>query len=94
VHFLQQWLRIKGIDVRGSALHHEEDDVLGLRTWKMRLLRGERVRFLGFGEQRGQSHAAERGPEAIDEVAACRRVQGAGASAGEEGAVHEGNGVG
>ena len=83
VHLLEHGLRIEGVDVRGTALHHQEDDVFRLRPGEVALFRSERIRLFLRREQRGQGNAPERGTETVNELAPRRDMEGAGAGTGE-----------
>ncbi len=83
VHLLEHWLRIEGVDVRGTALHHEEDDIFRLRPGEVTLLRRERIRLFLGRKQRGQGNAPERGTETVNELAPCREMKRTSAGTGE-----------
>jgi hypothetical protein len=87
VQFRQRGLRVKGVDVRRPAFHHEEDNVLRLR-WQMTILGRERILFRLLGEQGGERDASERGSERIDKLAACRRMKRTGSGTVEIGSGH------
>ena len=44
---LQEWLVIEGVDLRGTAVHEEEDHPVGARG-EVRRVRGERVAGIGL----------------------------------------------
>ncbi len=70
VHLREHGLGVEGVDVRGPALHHEEDDVFGLHIREVALRRCEGI-FLGLlGEQGAKGDTAEAGAEAVEEAAA------------------------
>ena len=87
VQFRQRGLGVEGVDVRGAAFHHEEDDVLRLRR-QMAILGCERILFRLFGEQGTEGDTAERGSERIDEIAACGRMKRTASGTGEIGSGH------
>ena len=81
-------LRVERVDVRGPALHHEKNAVLRF-SGEVAGARRERIDFLGRAgggrKQSGKCDAAEARAEAVKEVAPSRRVECAGAGAGEIG---------
>ncbi len=87
VQFRQRGLGVEGVDVRRSAFHHEEDNVLRLR-WQMTNLGRERILFRLLGEQGGERDAAERGSERIDEIAARGRMKRTASGTCEIGSGH------
>jgi hypothetical protein len=87
VQFRQRGLGVEGVDVRGAAFHHEEDDVLRLRR-KMAVFGCERILFRLFGEQGTEGYTAQRGSERIDEIAACGRMKRTASGTGEIGSGH------
>ena len=87
VHLVEHGLRIEGIDVRRTALHHEENAVLGLGR-KVRRFGRERVGLIRGGgalrQHGGERDAADTGTETVNKIAASRSVQRAATRAGEK----------
>ena len=73
VHLCQHGLGVESVDVRRSALHHQEDDVLRLRG-QMAILGRERIFLRLFAEQGGECDTAEARAQAIEEAAPCWSV--------------------